>query len=184
LPPARHELGGEACGPNTLNAIVPIGAAPFARVALTAVGEIVSPIVSEDVALTDSFGLALLVANSAPSLVDPMLYLATAVQSFSDVHDTPPLTTNGFETASLGNPALTPGAHVPAVWVNMNACWPEVSSYEPMAAQLPTDGHETVSTDTMLGFAAAPAGNVAFTPVAQVPDVSDRSRPCGFPEVS
>lgn len=66
VPPDVHEPGGEDCGPNTLNATVPIGAAPPANVAETKEAETRLPAVALAGALADSVGLRGAAVKSRP----------------------------------------------------------------------------------------------------------------------
>jgi hypothetical protein len=109
-----------------------------------------------------------------PSCVNPapVVYWPPALQSPADGHDTELRATCGSEAgAGLLGSITSVAVHAPPDWLSSNPCvllLPVLSLYEPTAAQLPGDAHETELTMVPLKLAALP-GVGAFTPVAQLP---------------
>jgi hypothetical protein len=58
VPPDEHEAGGLACGPNTVNVIVPAGLSPPPNAPDTDDAAIAPPLVPDDGTLSDSDGCA------------------------------------------------------------------------------------------------------------------------------
>jgi hypothetical protein len=86
--------------------------------------------------------------------------------------------------AFTGRTASLPGDQVPAVWVTSSPSWlPALSVYEPMAVQLPAEGHET-SFRKAKGAPAALPDSCNFCPGAQLPSVSVNSKPSLWTELS
>jgi hypothetical protein len=76
-------------------------------------------------------------------------------------------------------------AQVPEVSVAAIACrFPEVSSYAPMAVQLPTDEHEIPLSEGPVALLIALAGAATAVACAHVPEVSVAAIACQNPEVS
>jgi hypothetical protein len=73
-PPEAHEVGGEDCGPNTVNVIVPVGADPPASVAEIEEAGVGLPAVPLRGPLSERIGMALgrtlVSAISAPPHVE------------------------------------------------------------------------------------------------------------------
>jgi hypothetical protein len=108
-----------------------------------------------------------------------------AVQLPTDEHETALNDAWGSAPALGGAVTEAPAAQVPEVSVATIACWsPEVSTYAPVAVQLPAEVHETPLIEVPGRLFPASAGAVIDVACAQTPAVSVAAMASGCGELS